>query len=71
MSVFSQRRKQRLAELARPPKLDPREDLTVRVAQRICAIVYSRCDCGQRGLKQVCDVMRNAAQHALNEIMQK
>jgi hypothetical protein len=69
MSVFSQRRKERLRQLAGPPPLDPREDLTIRVAHRICAIVYSRCDCGQRGLMQVCDVMRSAAQHAMQEIL--
>ncbi len=69
MSVFSQRRRQRLAQLAGPPPVDPREDLTIRVAHRICAIVYGGCDCGRRELNQVCDVMKSAAQHAMNEIM--
>lgn len=66
MSVWSKRRK---AQLYRPPQLDAIEDLTIRVGQRICQIVYSRCDCKQRGLNQVCDNMRSAAQHAMQEIM--
>lgn len=66
MSVFSQRRKARLQKAA---PLDPREDLTVRVGQRICQIVYGGCDCKQRGSQQVCDNMRNAAQHAMQEII--
>lgn len=66
MSVWSNRRKARVQQ---PPPLDPKDDLTVRVAQRICQIVYSSCDCKQRGLNQVCDVMKNAAQHAMQEIL--
>lgn len=65
MSVFSNRRKARLQ--AAP--LEPKEDITIRVAQRICAIVYSGCDCKQRGLNQVCDTMKSAAQHAMQEIL--
>lgn len=66
MSVWSNRRKARVQQSA---PLDPKEDLTVRVGQRICQIVYGECDCKQRGLNQVCDNMRNAAQHAMQEIM--
>lgn len=65
MSIWSRNRKARLQQ---PPLLDPVEDLTIRVGQRICAIVYSHCDCKQRGLNQVCDNMRNAAQHVFSEI---
>lgn len=67
MSVWSARRKARVQQAA---PLDPKDDLTIRVAQRICQIVYSSCDCKQRGLNQVCDGMRNAAQHAMQEIME-
>lgn len=50
----------------------PLDDLTLRVAHRICAAVYNKpCDCAQRRLNQVCDVMRNAAQHAFAEITRK
>lgn len=66
MSRWSAARK---ARLARPPQLDPVEDLTIRVGQRICAIVYSQpCTCAQRGLNRVCDNMKLAAQHAFSEI---
>lgn len=59
----------RKARLAKPSQLDAVEDLTVRVGQRICAIVYSQpCGCAQRGLNQVCDTMKLAAQHAFSEI---
>lgn len=66
MSVWSRARK---ARLQRPAQLDAVEDMTVRVGQRICQIVYSRCDCKQRGANQVCDSMKLAAQHAMQEIM--
>lgn len=66
MSVWSNRRKARLQQ---PAPLEPKEDITIRVAQRICAIVYGGCDCKQRNLNQVCDTMRTAAQHAMNEIL--
>ena len=65
MSVFSLRRK---ARLQRAAPLDPAEDLTIRTAHRICAIVYSKCDCGQRDMNQVCDTMKTAAQQAFAEI---
>lgn len=59
----------RKARLQKPPQLDPVEDLTVRVAHRICAIVYSQpCTCAQQGLNRVCDAMKLAAQHAFAEI---
>lgn len=59
----------RKARLAKPSQLDVVEDLTVRVAHRICSIVYSQpCNCAQQGLNQVCDNMKLAAQHAFNEI---
>lgn len=66
MSIWANKRKARLQQ---PAPLEPKEDLTVRVAQRICAIVYSHCDCKQRGLNQVCDNMKTAAQHAMQEIL--
>lgn len=65
MSVWSNRRK---ARQQKPPPIDPVEDLTVRVGHRICQIVYGNCDCKQRNLNQICDVMRSAAQHAFAEI---
>lgn len=66
MSRWSAARKARLQQ---PPQLDPVEDLTIRVAHRICAIIYSQpCGCAQRGLDQVCDNMKLAAQHAFAEI---
>lgn len=53
-------------------ELHPVDDLTIRVAHRVCAAVHMRpCDCAQRGLHQVCDVMKNAAQHAFAEIVGK
>lgn len=66
MSVWSRNRKARLQQ---PAPLDPKENLTIRVGQRICQIVYSHCDCKQRGANQVCDAMRLASQHAMSEIM--
>lgn len=66
MSRWAQARK---ARLAKPPQLDSVEDLTIRVAHRICAIVYSQpCICAQQGLNRVCDNMKSAAQHAFAEI---
>jgi len=65
-SGFTARRKARLQKPAPP---DPKDDLTIRVAHRICQIVYGNCDCKQRGLNQVCDVMKLAAQHAFGEII--
>jgi hypothetical protein len=67
MSVWAHNRKTRLQ---RPAPVDPVEDMTVRVAQRICSIVYQQCLCKQRGLNQVCDNMRLAAQHVFDEIKQ-
>lgn len=68
MSVWSRNRKSRLEK---PPQLDPVEDMTVRVAHRICAIVYTSCDCKRRGRSQACDVMKKAAQEAFAEIAGK
>lgn len=66
MSRWSAARK---ARLQKPPQLDPVEDLTIRVAHRICAIIYGGiCDCRQQGLNRVCDTMKSAAQHAFGEI---
>lgn len=67
MSVWSARRKARNYS---PPPPDPKDDLTIRVAHRICAAYYAGvCDCQQRGLQQVCDASKLAAQHAFAEIM--
>lgn len=66
MSVWANRRKQRQHK---PPPSDPVEDLTIRVAHRLCGVIYAKgCDCRQRGLNQVCDIMKLAAQHAFSEI---
>lgn len=66
MTAFTARRKARLQKPAPP---DPIDDLTIRVAHRICAAIYSGvCDCHQRGLNQVCDQMKLAAQHVFSEI---
>lgn len=67
-SGFAQRRK---ARLGKPPPPDPMDGLTVRVAYRICAVVYgdnAGCGCKQRGTGQVCDGMKLAAQQAFAEI---
>lgn len=68
MSIWSQRRK---AKNYQPPPPDPREGLEIRVARRICAIVYSQCTCHghTNGKANVCEVMRTAAQHAMQEIL--
>lgn len=59
----------RKARLQKPPRLDPVEDLTIRVAHRICAMIYSGvCGCKQRNSQQACDTMKSAAQHAFAEI---
>lgn len=59
----------RKARFQKPPRLDPVEDLTVRVAHRICAMVYGGvCDCAQRNLGRSCDAMTKAAQAAFAEI---
>ncbi len=69
-SRFATRRRAHFEEQQRKnSQPDPIEDLTVRTGHRICAIVYSRpCDCAQRGLRQVCDNMKLAAQAAFAEI---
>lgn len=67
MSIWATRRK---ARQQRPAPLDPKDDLTIRVAHRVCEIIYAQgCLCKQRGLSQVCDQMKLAAQHAMAEIM--
>lgn len=70
-SRFAQRRKEHFLQQQKAnAKPDPVEDLTVRTGQRICAIVYGRpCDCEQRGLRQLCDIMRSAAQAAFSEVI--
>ncbi len=67
MSVWSNRRK---AALAKPPQIDVVEELTRRVAWRICAAVYQKgvCDCKARGRGQYCEQMKLAAQRAFSEI---
>ena len=67
MSVWSERRKQRLAK---PAPLDPKVELTNRVAYRICEAFYAgTCDCKNRGRGQVCGQSKLAAQHAFAEIV--
>ena len=67
MSVWSERRK---ARQAKPPPLDPKVEMTNRVAYRICAAFYAGiCDCERRGRGQVCDQAKLAAQHAFAEIL--
>lgn len=72
MSIWSERRKR--AVQPKSPRFDPKADLENRVAWRICAIVYGgggTCDCAQRGRGQTCENMLLAAQHVMQEIMQK
>lgn len=70
MSRWANTRKQRLQ---RPPVLDAVQDMEIRVARRLCKVVYQNenkgCACEQQGRNMVCDTMRNAAQHAMAEIM--
>ncbi len=66
MSRWATRRK---ARYHKPPQIDAVEDLTRRVAIRICKIVYSGgCACERQGRNMVCDSMKSAAQHAFAEI---
>jgi len=70
MSRWSQARK---ARLQKPPLLDPVEAMTVRVAHRICAIVYGGgnegCVCARTKRGHCCDNPKLAAQHAMEEIL--
>lgn len=70
MSIWRDRRKA-AAEARKVPALDPMIEMEVRVARRICAIVYGQCQCkGFTGPHpNVCDVMQNAAQAAIDEIL--
>lgn len=72
MSRWAMVRKARLKKL-QPPTLDPKDALTLRVAYRICAIVYGGdnkgCICERNGRSQCCDNPKSAAQHAMDEIM--
>jgi hypothetical protein len=71
MSRWAMVRKARLKKLL-PPTLDPKDALTVRVAHRICAIVYGGehgCVCARNGRNQCCDNPKSAAQHAMDEIL--
>lgn len=65
-------RKARLKKLM-PPSLDPKDAMTLRVAYRICAIVYGGdnegCVCKRAGRNQCCDNPKKAAQEAFAEIM--
>lgn len=55
------------------PKRDPVEVMTIRVAHRICSIVYGgggSCECKNMVNRfDACDNMKVAAQHAFKEIM--
>lgn len=65
----------RKARLAKPPVLDAIADLEVRVGRRICKVIYHNnnegCACEAQGRNMVCDTMKSAAQHVMQEIMGK
>jgi hypothetical protein len=65
-------RKARLKKLLPKTPPDPKEAMTIRVAHRICAIVYGGeegCVCQRQGLGRCCDNPKSAAQHAMDEIL--
>lgn len=69
MNTFANRRKSALRERS-VRAVDPREDLEIRVGQRICAAIYgSGCLCNRLGRRQLCNAMRLAAQHAMDEVL--
>lgn len=69
MSIWATRRKRAVQSA---PRTDPREDMEVRTARRICGMVYAKsCQCKgyTNGHLNVCDTMRKAAQAAIDEIL--
>lgn len=67
VSRWSQARKE--ARQNKVPQLDPVQQLEIRVARRICRIIYAEgCACARQGGNRCCDTMKSAAQHAFAEI---
>lgn len=72
MSRWAMARKARLKKILPPAPLDPKDAMTIRVAHRICAIVYGGedgCICARGTRNQCCDNPKLAAQHAMDEIL--
>ena len=69
MNTFANRRKSALRERS-VRAVDPKEDLEIRVGQRICSVMYGEgCMCMRLGRRQLCGTMRLAAQVAMDEIL--
>ena len=69
MSIWASRRRRAVQST---PRTDPRDEMEVRVARRICGMTYAKsCKCKghTNGHLNVCDTMRKAAQAAIDEIL--